>query len=323
LLVAVSQRQLGTGAHGFGYLLAGLGVGGVLMAPVVNHLAASRRLATIIVAGMALYCLPTGLLVVLHAPGLAFVVEVVRGAGTLVVDVLAVTALQRSVAPELVSRVFGVYFALVLAAISLGAILAPLLVNGPGLHPALLALAFGPVLLGLLGYPALLNLDRAAGARLRELEPRIALLEHLGIFASASRTVLERLAAVCHPLTVSANTVIVAEGQPADALFVLAAGQVEVSVQAATGSRSLRTMEAENYFGEIGLLAGIPRTATVTALTHCDLYRIEANDFLEALTTLPPATAFLDVARSRLARTHPALTPTFAVGSVDDADGSC
>ena len=42
-----------------------------------------------------------------------------RGAGTIVVGVLAITALQRMVKPDVVARVFGVFFALVLAAISL------------------------------------------------------------------------------------------------------------------------------------------------------------------------------------------------------------
>ena len=94
LFIGVSAHKLGTGADGFGYLLAGLGVGGVLMASVVNRLAARPKLAWVIYAGVAGYTLPTALMVVIHSPELAFAVEVVRGGSTLVVDVIAITALQ-------------------------------------------------------------------------------------------------------------------------------------------------------------------------------------------------------------------------------------
>jgi MFS family permease len=307
LLVGVSEQQLGTGSRGFGYLLAGLGLGGVLMAPAVNRLAASRRLAAIICAAMGVYCLPTALLVVVHSPGLAFVIETIRGAGTLIVDVLAITALQRSVAPELVARVFGVFFALVLAAISLGALITPPLINDTGLHTTLYLLAIVPTLLGLGAYPALRRLDRAASARLRELEPRIALLDRLGIFATATRPVLERLAAASTPVSVAVGEIIVRQGDPADALFAIVSGSVEVTseVGPTEPDQPLRTMGPGSYFGEIGVLEQIPRTATVTAIAACELYRIDAGDFRDALTELPLATTFLDLARTRLARTHP------------------
>src|SRR5437764_5368346 len=48
LFVGVSAHRLGTGAEGFAYLLAGLGLGGIVMAAAVDRLAASPRLAPII-----------------------------------------------------------------------------------------------------------------------------------------------------------------------------------------------------------------------------------------------------------------------------------
>jgi hypothetical protein len=312
LLVGVSDAQLGTGPEGFGYLLAGLGVGGILMAFVVDKLASSRRLALIITAGMAVYCLPTALLVVVHSPGVAFALEIIRGGGTLVVDVLAITALQRAVSDEVIARVFGVFFALVLGAISLGTIVTPPIVNGPGLHTALYVMSFVPLGIGLLGYPSLVRIDRAAAARFDELVPRIALLEQLGIFASASRPVLERLAAACVPVRVAAGEAIVTEGEEADALYVIVSGRVDVKSRGETGvEEHIRVMEPGTYFGEIGLLERIPRTATVTALEECELYRIEGDAFLDALATSSATPSLLAGARTRLARTHPSLEPQF------------
>ncbi len=307
LFVGVSAHRLGTGAKGFGYLLAGLGIGGVLMAAAVDRLARSRRLAPIIILGTAGYCLPTALLTVIHSPELAFVVQVLRGASTLVVDVLAVTALQRAVPSDLLGRVFGVFFAFILGAISLGTLITPLVVNGFSLNVGLLAMALGPTTLGLLGWPALAAIDRESAERAQALAPRVTLLEQLQIFATASRPVLERLAAAATEVDFPGGTVIVAEGDPAGALYVLAAGDVEVTARGEGGGPEhyLRTMSAPSYFGEIGVLERIPRTATVSALTHCDCLSIEGSALLDALNSTPPSTSLMENARIRLAVTHP------------------
>ena len=314
LFVGVSEERLGTGPEGFGYLLAGVGVGGVLVALWVNTLASSRRLAFVTVAGALLYCLPTALLTLIHAPGLAFALQLVRGAGTLVVDVLAVTALQRAVPAETLGRVFGVFFAVVLGAISLGTLVTPPIVRGLGLNGGLLVMAFVPAALAAACLPTLLRLDNAAAARLTELAPRIAILERLCIFAAAPQAVLERLAAACTAVTFDAGQPIVREGEPADALYVILEGEVEVTGRGESGEEHvLRTMGPETYFGEIGLLERIPRTATVTAqaLTRC--YRIDGEEFLNAITTTPPARSLIEGARSRLATSHPSRDLTYEV----------
>ncbi len=309
VFVDVSAHRLGTGAQGFGYLLAGLGRGGILMAAAVDRLARSPRLAPIILAGTALYCLPTALLAVIHSPELAFAVPVVRGGATLIVDVLAVTALQRAVPGEQLARVFGIFFAFVLGAVSLGALVAPALIGGLGLDGALLVLAFVPTALGLLGFPALVRIDRDTAARAAALAPRVAVLEQLGIFAAASRPVLERLAGSATESQVSAGVSIVREGEPADALYVLVDGQVEVTARGELGGpqRHVRTMAAPSFFGEIGVLRRIPRTATVTALTDCRCERIAGEALLDALVTAPASSSLMENVRGRLAVTHPSL----------------
>jgi MFS family permease len=312
LFVGVSDSRLGTGPEGFGYLLTGLGVGGVLATGFVNRLAASRKLALVITAGAVGYCVPTALLTVIHSPELAAALQVFRGAATLIVDVLAITALQRAVPTETLARVFGVFFAFVLGAIALGNLVTPPIVHGLGLDAGLLIMAFAPAALALVGYPGLARLDRVAAARLAELAPRIAVLERLGIFAAAPQSVLERLAAACEPVDFAAGRAIVSEGDPADALYVILEGSVGVTAHGETGAEQrLRTMGPETYFGEIGLLERIPRTATVTAEAPTRCYRIEGDEFLAALTTTPPATSLLEGARTRLAASHPSRKLTY------------
>ena len=311
-LVYVSQDRLGTGANGYGYLLACLGIGGVLAAVLVDRLASSPHLGLIIVIGMGVYCLPTALLTVVDSQYVAMVIEAVRGGGTLVVDVLAITLLQRSLPQDMIARVFGAFFTLVLAAISLGSLVTSQLLQHVGLRSSLLLLAFVVPALCAGCWPYLNRMDKAAVGKLAELRPRITLLEALDIFAAAKRPTLERLAGALQEVSVPSGQAIVVEGDDADALWILVSGEVAVS---ARGERSraklLRTMGPRSYFGEIGLLEHIPRTATVKAIEPCVLYRLPGNEFLDALTASTATASLLEGARTRLARSNPSYEPKF------------
>jgi CRP-like cAMP-binding protein/predicted MFS family arabinose efflux permease len=313
LFVVLSKQQLGTGSQGYGYLLAALGVGGLAVAPFMNRIAGMRRLGTIIVAGLLVYGLPTALLAVVHSPAIAFGLEVVRGGGTVVVDVLAITALQRTVSPDVVARVFGVFFALVLAAISLGALLMPILLGAFGLTTTLLIVGLSIPALTLLSYPKVRQIDHRSAGRLAAIEPRIAILQRLDILSGATRATLERLALSAVEETVPTGRVIIQEGDEADDFFVLVDGETEVTAEGETGvARTLGSLTPPNYFGEIGLLARRPRTATVRAVSECKLYRIKGDDFVDALTVASLSPAALGSAQRRLARTHPSLSLDFA-----------
>jgi MFS family permease len=306
LFIVLAEERYGVGSGGVGYLLTGLGVGGLLVAGLVNRLAALPRLGVVITAGMALYCLPTALLVAVDDFAVAVALQAVRGAGTLVVDVLAVTALQRSLPSELVSRVFGVFNTLLLAAVALGALAAPAILGLAGLDTTLLIVGIGIPLLVLAGWPWLRRMDRAAILRLAELEPRIRVLEVLGIFTAAPRPVLERLAGAATEMDVPAGTAVIRQGETADALYVIASGEVSVTRQ--TGSEPpsfLTTIRGPGYVGEIGLLEGIPRTATVAAVEPTRLWRIEGSEFLEALNEAPATPVFLETALVRRTRNQP------------------
>ena len=95
---------------------------------------------------------------------------------------------------------------------------------------------------------------------------------------------------------------------------MLLEGEVEVTGRGEAGGpeRRLRTLTGPAYFGEIGVLGRIPRTATVTALSNCRCERIEGDALLNALSDTPPSSALMEVASSRLALTHPSRQITFA-----------
>ena len=307
LFVFLSKEKLGTGADGYGYLLVALGVGGVIAAVFVNRLASMPRLSLILAVGMIVYAAPTALLVDVHSPTLAFVIQVVRGIATLIVDVLAMTALQRSLAPELISRVFGVFWAIIIAGLSVGAFVTPFLLRYTSLDLTLLLAGLVVPGLVVVAYPRLAMLDHLASKEAEVLAPRVAILEQLGIFAAASHTVLERLAKNSEEIVVESGTPVVREGEEADALYVLVDGRVDVSAHGERGrtDKHIRFMKAPTFFGEIGILQGIPRTATVTTTEPTRLWRISGEDFLAALTESPLSASATSGLSMRLKRTHP------------------
>jgi predicted MFS family arabinose efflux permease len=312
--VFISNERLGTGAKGFGYLLAGLGVGGVLAAGLVNRISAWPRLGLAIVTGMAVYCLPTLLFLVVKVPVEGFLIEVVRGGGTLVVDVLAITALQRSMPADKLARVFGAFFTFVLLAITLGAIVTPQVLDHTSLDTTLWLAGLALPALCLLGWPWLRAMDNANVARLAALEPRIAVLQRAAILAEASRPVLERLASGATELEVPAGHAVVTQGEEADAFYVIEDGGMAVSSHGeAEVERALPALGPGDYFGEIGLLEQMPRTATVTADRPSKVLRVTGEDFLDALSSDAASPALLEGARTRLARTHPAVRPKRAL----------
>lgn len=307
LFVFLSKNKLGTGAEGYGYLLVALGVGGVIASVFVNRLASLPRLSLILSAGMIAYAAPTALLVVVHSPTLAFIIEMARGIATLIVDVLAMTALQRSLAPELISRVFGVFWAVIIGGLGIGAFLTPFLLRYAGLDTTLLLDALVVPGLVVLVFPQLALLDRVVSREAEVLAPRVRVLEQLGIFAAASQNVLERLAKSTEEVVVESGTAVVSEGEQADALYVLVDGRVDVSARGEKGrtAKHIRYMTGPTFFGEIGLLQGIPRTATVTTTEPTRLWRISGDDFLAALTETPLSASAAAGMTTRLKRTHP------------------
>ncbi len=93
-----------------------------------------------------------------------------------------------------------------------------------------------------------------------------------------------------------AGAVIIQEGEPGDSLFIMQAGEVEITKQLTLvldedtpKERVMIRLNAENgvYFGEMALLENETRSATVTALTDCSLLELRQKDFLELIEQNP------------------------------------
>ena len=80
----------------------------------------------------------------------------------------------------------------------------------------------------LLGLPTLLRADRTSAAVAARLRPRVELLSGLDLLADADRATLERLAAAAEEVVLPAGGVLIRQGDPADALWILVRGELSV-----------------------------------------------------------------------------------------------
>jgi CRP-like cAMP-binding protein len=303
LYVPLSER-LGTGPNGYSYLLAGSALGGVLGVALANRLSSATRLAPVIMGSIGLQAFPFLLTVPVHSPALAAVLQVLSGVGMVIVDVLAITSLQRDLPGDVLSRVLGVFDTLALGAILLASLLMGILLAHATITVALIVVGAGVPVIALFGMPTLLRADRTSAAVAKQLRPVVDLLSQLDLLAGAERSTLERLAAACGRAILPAGDVVIREGDPADALYVLARGELAIQSTGEDGRpRLLPPVTAPGYVGELGLLHGIPRTATVITSQESWLVRIDGEAFLSAVQADRPSSALLVLAGARMART--------------------
>jgi MFS family permease len=139
VLLLLLSRDLGLGDHGYGWLLAACGLGGVLGAGVAARAADGGRARLVLVGALAAVAACTVLFADPLGVGGALALAIVTGAGCIVVEVLADTGLQRALAPDVLARAYGFAFPATIAGIAAGALIAAPLVALVGLDGAFAA----------------------------------------------------------------------------------------------------------------------------------------------------------------------------------------
>jgi CRP-like cAMP-binding protein len=252
---------------------------------------------------MVLMALPFALTVLTHSVFVGAGLQVVAGAAMVAVDVLGFTALQRDLPREMLSRVMAIMTTLAIGGMLGGALLPVPLLRGPGLDTTLVVFAVVLVVITVAGIRPLVVADRRGAELLAMLTPRITLLEALDLFSAAPRATLEQLAKAVEVLELEQGVVFVRQGEEADALYVIVTGAVEVSTADGWGNERVHSgLGPHSYVGEIGLLRGIRRTATVRTTAPTTLWRIPAEDFLSALSGASASSSLTAVSSARLAQ---------------------
>ena len=110
----------------------------------------------------------------------------------------------------------------------------------------------------------------------------LAALERTPLFAGLDREHLEDVLSVGQRVSYQPGQAIVERGDPGDAMYVVVSGAAEVDV----GGRYHR-LERGDFFGEMAVLAGKPREATVKAVEPLEALRIPADEFQTFLLASP------------------------------------
>jgi CRP-like cAMP-binding protein/Fe-S-cluster-containing hydrogenase component 2 len=135
-------------------------------------------------------------------------------------------------------------------------------------------------------------------------------LRSVPLFATLSEEFIEDLRQNVELVSCNQGQVICKEGEDADAFYLIRSGVVRVS-QHMPGGEIVRTyLSRGDYFGEIGLLRAIKRTATCAALDAVDVVKIPAAEFNFMLEKFPQVRAQLEpVATARLAADQQRMAP--------------
>ena len=291
LLVVTAIQLLGTGDAGVGWLDAAVGVGGVIGAVGALRLAGRRRLTPPFLVGILLWGAP--FLLIAAAPSVvsAVLAFVVIGIGNILVDVAGYTLLQRAVSDEVLARVFGVIETLYYASVAIGAIAIPPLVSAFGPRWTLVITGLFLPVLALAAGTRLLRIDSAAVAPARA----VALLRGLPLFAPLPALALERLAIHLHELHVPEGVEVITQGDVGDRYYILASGEAEVWID----GKLVNELAPGEGFGEIALLRDVPRTATVKTTAPSELFALDRETFLEAVSSDRRSSAAADETASR------------------------
>jgi hypothetical protein len=113
-------------------------------------------------------------------------------------------------------------------------------------------------------------------------------LERTPLFSGFSGDELVEIIQGLQLLTFAPGDIVVAEGEPGDSLFVLTTGTVKTFCKDPRGEyRKVREMGEGSFFGEVSILTGTPRTATITAATPLELLELDLPT-LEAIAEKHP-----------------------------------
>jgi len=108
------------------------------------------------------------------------------------------------------------------------------------------------------------------------------------VFEGLTREELDRVGALAQQRVYAPKTNIVVKGEPAAEFFMLLRGRAKVTTSGAEGAdTAMNVMGPGEVFGEIAILDGQPRSASVTAIDECELAVVDKHAFDNLLASSP------------------------------------
>jgi MFS family permease len=292
LVVVTALDMLDLGNAGVGLLEAASGVGSLLGAAVALALVGRKRLAGDFALGIVLWGAPLALVGIVPSTVVAVLALGVVGLGNTLVDISAMTLLQRTAPVEVAGRVFGVLESVIVGSLALGSLAAPVLVATVGARGALIAVGALLPVLAALRWRQLARIDDGAAAP----EEQLRALRTVPFLAPLPLQSLEFLALRLTPTTLMRGETLFDRGDAGDRFYILREGSLEIDLPGET-----KVEHPPAFVGEIALLRDVPRTATVRAAQDASLWALDRADFLNTVANHSRSRASADeVASGRL-----------------------
>ncbi len=274
--LVMAVEILHTGAKGVGLLDSTSGLAAIVGGIFAIARASKHKLGQDLGIGVFLWSFPLILVTIWPSPVMAFAVMAFLGFANPLVDVNVFTVIQRLTPDAVLGRVFGAFETCLIATMALGSAITPVMLHLWGLRTTMAVLGLGVGAVAVLGMPRLRSMDRRL-----EAPAGLPLLKAIAMFAPLNPITLDALARALVRVEVASGDVVVREGDESDRFYVIESGSVRVT---AADGHLLREEGPGDYFGEIGLLRDVPRTATITAGEDTVLLALPREEFLDAVT---------------------------------------
>jgi CRP/FNR family cyclic AMP-dependent transcriptional regulator len=112
---------------------------------------------------------------------------------------------------------------------------------------------------------------------------KVALIKGVPLFAGCSKRELDEIASIADEIELPKGRDLTREGAAGHEFLVLADGRAEVTRK----GRTVNKLRSGDFLGEIALITGAPRTATVTTTAPSRMLVITARDFKSLLRRMP------------------------------------
>ena len=134
--------------------------------------------------------------------------------------------------------------------------------------------------------------DRIFGSAVHDAPTgALELLRGLDFFAGLSEAILADVARSCHLVVAPAGHLVFRQGDASDSLYIVSAGRLDISVENGDLEPvSVAEAGRGQIFGEMGLLTGEPRSATVGSMRDSLLFRLPKESFEELIARHPALT---------------------------------
>lgn len=274
--VVLARQVFGLGPSGSALLGVLFGVGALLNGLTAGLLVARRRLAPLLFGGLFLIVGSLAILGAAPSVWVAVATLPIVGFSRSFIDLAVRMLLQRSAPPSATASAFAMVELLSGVGAAVGAVLTQVLIASVNVQAAIFGVALVLAVVSLVTVRRLWRADDAASVPI----VAIRLLRALPVFSPLPPDQLELVAGSAREVPIVAGTEVIREGDVGDCFYAVAAGRFDVVMD----GEHVRFAERGGSFGEVALLANVPRTASVTAAADGVVFAIDRDPFLAAVT---------------------------------------